>query len=57
MGNRKFLVTLSQPFVEDKYVVDEDKALSLVARLMVESPLNNERDTITIQLTEIKTYG
>lgn len=57
MDNRKFLVTLSQPWVEEKYVVDEDKILSLVDRLMMEHPFKSERDTITIQFTEIKTYG
>ena len=59
MGNRKFLVTYRQPsqLLETKYVVDEDKVIELVEKNMIMFPLNNEEDKITIQLTEIKTYG
>lgn len=59
MSNRKFLVTHHQPqyLTETKYVVDENKVIELVEKTMTMFPLNEERDKITIQLTEIKTYG
>jgi hypothetical protein len=59
MDNRKFLVTYQLPSLrlETKYVVDEDKVIELVEKNMINFPLNNEGDRITIQLTEIKTYG
>jgi hypothetical protein len=59
MVNRKFLVIYQHPnqLLETKYVVNEDKVIELIEKTMPMFPLNNEGDRITIQLTEIKTYG
>lgn len=59
MGNRKYLVTYHQPrqLLETKYVVNEDKVIELVEKTLMMSPLNDEKDKVVIELTEIKTYG
>ena len=59
MVNRKYLVTHHQPrqLLETKYVVNEDKVIELVEKTLTMFPLNDDKDKIVIELTEIKTYG